>query len=55
MIDNEVGKIINEQYANDLEILRGKKTALKKVARLLLVNEKMDDEELKSLMDKSPD
>ena len=55
LIDNEVGEIINEQHANALEILRGKKTSLKKAAGLLLVNEKMDGEELKSLMDKSPD
>ena len=55
LIDNEVGEIINEQHANALESLRGKKTSLKKAAGLLLVNEKMDGEELKSLMDKSPD
>ena len=41
-----------EQYANALYILRGKKTALKKAAWLLLENEKMNGEELKSLMDR---
>lgn len=54
LIDNEVGEIIKLQYANGLEILRGKKTALKKAAGLLLENEKMDGEELQSLMDESP-
>jgi ATP-dependent Zn protease len=44
-----------EQYANALEILGGKKTALKKAAGLLLENEKMDREELRSLMDESSD
>ena len=51
LIDAEVGEIIKEQYANALEILRAKKTALKKAAGLLLENEKMNGEELKLLMD----
>jgi len=51
LIDAEVVRIIKEQYANALEILRGKKTVLKKAAGLLLENEKMNGEELKSLMD----
>jgi len=51
-IDNEVREIINEQYSKALAILQEKKDILKKEARLLLDKEKIEGEELKSLMDK---
>jgi len=51
LIDNEIGTIISEQYSKALEILKGKKNILVKGARLLLDKEKIEGEELKTLMD----
>jgi len=51
-IDNEVREIISEQYSKALAILQEKKDILEKGARLLLDKEKIEGEELKSLMDK---
>ena len=45
--------IWNRQYLITLEILREKKNVLEKAAKLLLENEKMDGEELKTLMDET--
>ena len=53
LIDDEVREIISTQYARALDILRGKKQFLEKVARILLEKEKIDGEELKALMDKN--
>jgi cell division protease FtsH len=50
VIDEEVKKILDEQYEKALEILRGKKEILDKGAAILLEREKIDGEELKSLM-----
>jgi cell division protease FtsH len=50
LIDGEVREIITSQYAKALEILQEKKKLLKKGAERLLEKEKMDGEELKSLM-----
>jgi cell division protease FtsH len=50
LIDNEVREIINTQYARALDILRGKKQFLEKAAHVLLEKEKIDGEELKTLM-----
>ncbi len=50
MIDDEVRDIINTQYTRALDILRGKKQFLEKAARILLEKEKIDGEELKTLM-----
>jgi cell division protease FtsH len=51
LIDQEVGKIIGEQYAKAQEILKDKKGVLLKGAELLLQKEKIDGEELKALME----
>jgi cell division protease FtsH len=50
LIDNELRDIISEQYSKALEILNGKKDVLKKGAQLLLEKEKIEAEELKTLM-----
>jgi cell division protease FtsH len=50
VIDEEIKKILDEQYEKALEILRGKKEILDKGAAILLEREKIDGEELKSLM-----
>jgi len=50
LIDSEVREIITEQYAKALEILKGKRDLLEKAARLLLEKEKIEGDELKSLM-----
>ncbi|HUH66262.1 MAG TPA: ATP-dependent zinc metalloprotease FtsH [Syntrophales bacterium] len=50
-IDEEMRRIINEQYAKALDILNGKKDILQKGAELLLQKEKIDGSELKALMD----
>ena len=55
LIDGEIGKILSEQYANAVNILKEKKGILVKGARLLLEKEKMEGEELKALMDDKPD
>ena len=51
LIDNELRNIISEQYAKAREILNGKKDVLKKGAQLLLEKEKIEAEELKTLME----
>jgi cell division protease FtsH len=51
LIDQEVRKIISEQYAKAQEILKDKKGVLLKGAELLLEKEKIDGEELKALME----
>ncbi|MGD8984878.1 MAG: ATP-dependent zinc metalloprotease FtsH [Desulfobacteraceae bacterium] len=51
VIDNEVRKIIGDQYSKALEILREKKDILERGAKLLLEKEKIDGEELKALME----
>jgi cell division protease FtsH len=50
VIDEEIKKILGEQYEKALEILRGKRGILDKGAAILLEREKIDGEELKSLM-----
>jgi cell division protease FtsH len=51
LIDQEVRHIISQQYAKAQEILKDKKEVLLKGAELLLEKEKIDGEELKSLME----
>jgi cell division protease FtsH len=51
LIDHEVREIISAQYAGALDLLREKKHLLKKAAQVLLEKEKIDGEELKTLMD----
>jgi cell division protease FtsH len=55
LIDHEVRNIINEQYEKALEILKGQKDVLTKVAQNLLDKEKIEGGELKALMVKSPE
>ena len=50
MIDLEIRQIINDEYVRALDILKKKKDALEKGARLLLEKEKIDGEEIKALM-----
>jgi cell division protease FtsH len=50
LIDNEVGAIISKQYARAKEILNNRKDVLAKGAELLLVQEKIDGEDIKALM-----
>ena len=50
VIDEEIKKILDEQYEKALEILRGKREILDKGAAILLEREKIDGEELKSMM-----
>jgi cell division protease FtsH len=50
MIDREIKEIISVQYKQALEILREKKEIMGKAAEVLLEKEKIDGEELKSLM-----
>jgi len=47
MIDREIREIISRQYEAALNILRGKKDALEKGARLLLEKETIEGEEIK--------
>ena len=51
IIDKEVKEIISEQYSRALDILRGKKEALKRIAQVLLEKEKIEGDELKALME----
>ena len=51
LIDNEVRKIISDQYSKAFEIIKGKENVLEKGAKLLLEKEKIDGGELKALMD----
>jgi cell division protease FtsH len=55
LIDGEIGKILSEQYANAVNILKEKKDILVKGSRLLLEKEKMEGEELKALMGEKSD
>jgi cell division protease FtsH len=50
LIDNEVREIINNQYSKAMEIISEKKEILKKGSEMLLEKEKIDGEELKTLM-----
>jgi cell division protease FtsH len=50
MIDLEIRQIITDEYVRALDILKKKKDALEKGARLLLEKEKIDGEEIKALM-----
>jgi cell division protease FtsH len=50
MIDREIKEIISVQYKQALEILQEKKDVMDKGADVLLEKEKIDGEELKSLM-----
>ena len=54
LIDNEVREIISDQYAKATEILKGKKPVLERVAKVLLEKEKIEGEELKTLMKEAP-
>ena len=51
LIDQEIGRIIGEQYDRALHILRDGKEILNKGAALLLEKEKIDGNELEALMD----
>ena len=55
LIDGEIGKILSDQYAKAVNILKERKDILVKGARLLLEKEKMEGEELKTLMGEKPD
>jgi cell division protease FtsH len=50
MIDEEVRKIIDEQYQVALDILNNKKDSLKKAVKVLLDKEKISGDELKEIM-----
>jgi cell division protease FtsH len=50
VIDTEVRKIISDQYAKALDILRGYREILDRGAKVLLEKEKIDGDELKALM-----
>jgi cell division protease FtsH len=50
LIDEEVQAIINQQYENALEILKQVKHLLDKGANMLIQNEKIEGEELRTLM-----
>ncbi len=50
LIDREIREIITGEYNRALDILRAKKDALEKGARLLLEKEKIDGEEIRALM-----
>ncbi|MGD8369104.1 MAG: ATP-dependent zinc metalloprotease FtsH [Desulfobacterales bacterium] len=50
IIDEEVGKIISQQYTRAVEILRGQRETLDRGAKILLEKEKIEGNELKALM-----
>jgi cell division protease FtsH len=50
LIDREIREIITGEYNRALDILKAKKDALEKGARLLLEKEKIDGEEIRALM-----
>jgi ATP-dependent Zn protease len=50
LIDNEVRQIISDQYSRTKEILNAKREILDEGAKLLLEKEKIEGEELKTLM-----
>ena len=52
LIDQEIKSIIDEQYQTALTILREKKAILIKGAKLLLEKEKIDGEDLKTLLER---
>jgi len=51
MIDEEIRKIIDEQYQVALDILKNKRDAIEKAVTILLDKEKIKGEELKRIMD----
>lgn len=53
MIDEEVRRIISDQYAKAMEILKENKQVLKEGAGLLLEKEKIDGDTLSAIMDRS--
>jgi cell division protease FtsH len=53
LIDNEVRKIINDQYAKTRTILEERRDILDKGARLLLEKEKIEGEEVRMLLEQS--
>ena len=52
LIDNEVKKIISEQYQKAVGILREKRDLLETAVHVLLEKEKIDGDNLKAMMDK---
>ena len=53
LIDGEVARIIGEQYEKALELLKGKRDVLDKAAKVLLEKEKIEGDELKTIMDEN--
>ena len=51
LIDSEVARIIGEQYAKALELLKGKGDILRKAAEVLLEKEKIEGTELKAIIE----
>jgi cell division protease FtsH len=54
IIDSEVKEIISEQYSRALDILRGKKETLERIAQVLLEKEKIEGDELRALLEEIP-
>ena len=52
VIDSEVQGILSEQYSKAIDILRSKKEILKDAGSILLEKEKIDGQELKTLVDR---
>jgi cell division protease FtsH len=52
LIDNEIGEIIQNEYAKAEGILRERKSLLERAAKVLLEKEKIEGKELKALMEK---
>ncbi len=50
LIDNEVKAIISEQYVRAQDILNGRKDVLERGAKLLLEQEKIDGEDIKTML-----
>jgi len=53
LIDSEVREILQKQYERSLAILKEKRPVLEKAVQLLLQKEKIEGEELKSLMEET--
>jgi cell division protease FtsH len=51
LIDQEVREIINDQYVKTRKILEERKDILEKGARLLLEKEKIEGEEIRTLLE----
>jgi cell division protease FtsH len=51
LIDQEVREIINDQYVKTRKILEERKEILDKGARLLLEKEKIEGEEIRTLLE----